>query len=146
MRGPAGRRNRTTAGIGPQVASAAGVAGVVVCGFWCGSEREDGEDREVGHGPCAEGGVHASLVLVAAHPGVVAQPGEEDGEPGGARDQEQGLAGPGGERRGGEEEEEEGGGGGCDGRVERAAHAEHEGEGAVAAAAVLLELVELRER
>src|SRR5690606_15384887 len=108
MRGPAGRRNRTTAGIGPQVAAAADVAGAAVCGRWRGSEREDGEDGEVGHGPGAEGGVHASLVLVGAHPGVVAEPGEQDGEPGDERDEEQDLAAPGGERGGGEEEEEEG--------------------------------------
>src|SRR5690606_12685777 len=50
------------------------------------------------------------------------------------------------ERGRGEEEEEEGGGGGGEGHLERAAHAEHERERPIAAAAVLLELVELRER
>src|SRR5690606_3834428 len=100
-------------------------------------EGEDGEDGDVGECPGAERGVHAALVLVGRHGRVVAEPREQDGEPGAEGSEEQDLAEAGGERGGGEEEEEEGGAGGGERDAEGAAHAEDEGERPVAAAAVL---------
>src|SRR6266581_2967717 len=104
------------------------------------------QDREIGHRPRAERPVHAALVIGRGPAGLPRVPRPEHDEPGRERHHQQHGGGAGAEPPPGPAEQGERDERAGDRYRETRPHPEDESEGAVAATAVLLELIQLGER